>query len=104
MQGCAPEAVDIDSESEATQKLYGLDDKVTEPFGRQCLMARRLVERGVRFVQLSHGGMGNQNTDTWDAHDDVKENHTQHAAEIGPADRRPADRSEGARPARFARW
>ena len=39
-------------------------------------MARRLVERGVRFVQLYHGGLGNQNTDTWDAHDDVKENHT----------------------------
>ena len=64
-------------------------------------MARRLVERGVRFVQLYHGGLGNQNTDTWDAHDDVKENHTQHAAEVGPADRRPADRSEGARTARF---
>ena len=47
-------------------------------------MARRLVERGVRFVQLYHGGLGNQNTDTWDAHDDVKTNHTQHAAEVGP--------------------
>ncbi len=45
-------------------------------------MARRLVERGVRFVQLYHGGLGNQNTDTWDAHDNVKENHTQHAAEV----------------------
>ena len=69
------------SESEATKKLYGLDDKITEPFGRQCLMARRLVEHGVRFVQLFAGGVGNQNTDTWDAHDDVKANHTQHAAE-----------------------
>ena len=47
-----PRRVDIGSESEATRKLYGLDDKITEPFGRQCLMARRLVERGVRFVQL----------------------------------------------------
>ena len=64
MQGCAPEAIDIDSESEATKKLYGLDEPITEPFGRQCLMARRLVERGVRFVQLYHGGMGNQNIDT----------------------------------------
>src|SRR5262244_1285374 len=81
MQGCAPEAVDISSESEATRKLYGLDDKMTEPFGRQCLMARRLVERGVRFVQLFHGGMGNQNVDTWDAHGDVKANHSQHAME-----------------------
>jgi len=81
MQGCAPEALDIDRESEATRKLYGLDDGITEPFGRQCLMARRLVEHGVRFVQLFHGGMGNQNVDTWDAHGDVKSNHSQHAAE-----------------------
>ena len=81
MQGCAPEAVDTSSESVATQKLYGLDDKMTEPFGRQCLMARRLVERGVRFVQLFHGGMGNQNTDTWDAHSNLEPNHRQHAAE-----------------------
>jgi hypothetical protein len=81
MQGCAPEALDIDGESEATRKLYGLDDAITAPFGRQCLMARRLVEHGVRFVQLFHGGMGNQNVDTWDAHGDVKSNHSQHAAE-----------------------
>lgn len=81
MQGCAPETVDLANESEATKKLYALDDAVTEPFGRQCLMARRLVERGVRFVQLYHGGIGNQNTDTWDAHGNVKENHTYHAAE-----------------------
>jgi hypothetical protein len=81
MQSCAPETLDITKESDATRKLYGLDDKITEPFGRQCLMARRLVENGVRFVQLFHGGMGNQNTDTWDAHGDVKANHSQHAAE-----------------------
>jgi len=81
MQGCAPSAVDVSSESPETRKLYGLDDKVTEPFGRQCLMARRLVERGVRFVQLFHGGMGNQDTDTWDAHSNLEENHRQHAAE-----------------------
>lgn len=81
MQGCAPSAVDVASESAATKALYGLDDKVSEPFGRQCLMARRLVERGVRFVQVFAGGVGNQNTDTWDAHDDIKTNHTQHAAE-----------------------
>jgi hypothetical protein len=82
MQSCAPEAVDVNSESEATRKLYGLDEQITEPFGRQCIMARRLVERGVRFVQLYHGGLGQQNRDTWDAHDDVKENHTRHAAEV----------------------
>jgi hypothetical protein len=81
MQGCAPGAVDVASESAATKALYGLDDKISEPFGRQCLMARRLVERGVRFVQIFAGGVGNQNTDTWDAHDDIKTNHTQHAAE-----------------------
>ena len=82
MQGCAPEAVDLNGESEATKKLYGLDEKVTEPFGRQCLMARRLVERGVRFVQIFSGGLGNQNVDTWDAHGDIKANHSQHAAEV----------------------
>ena len=49
MQGCAPEAVDINAESAAVKKLYGLDDAKTAPFGKQCLMARRLVERGVRF-------------------------------------------------------
>ena len=82
MQGVAPEAVDVNLESEATRKLYGIDQPATEPFGRQCIMARRLVERGVRFVQLYHGGLGNQNTDTWDAHENVKKNHGQHAAEV----------------------
>jgi hypothetical protein len=82
MQGCAPEVVDLSSESPTTQKLYGLDNPITEPFGRQCLMARRLIERGVRFVQLYHGGLGNQNTDTWDAHENVYTNHTKHAAEV----------------------
>jgi hypothetical protein len=81
MQGCAPSAVDVASESDATKTLYGLDNTITEPFGRQCLMARRLVERGVRFVQIFAGGVGNQNVDTWDAHADIKSNHTQHAAE-----------------------
>ncbi len=81
MQGCAPEAIDTSSESQLTQRLYGLDNEITEPFGRQCLMARRLIERGVRFVQLFHGGAGNQNTDTWDAHSDLVENHSLHAKE-----------------------
>ncbi|GIT21058.1 MAG: hypothetical protein CM1200mP40_07400 [Gammaproteobacteria bacterium] len=71
MQGCAPEAIDIRSESKATKKLYGIDEAITEPFGKQCLMARRLVERGVRFVQLFMGGVGVQNTDTWDAHSNL---------------------------------
>ena len=81
MQGAAPEAVDINRESAVTRKLYGLDEAITSPFGRQCLIARRMVERGVRFIQLYHGGLGNQNTDTWDAHEDVRKNHTLHAAE-----------------------
>jgi hypothetical protein len=85
MQSSAPEAVDVDKEPSATKKLYGLDNPITGRFGRQCLIARRLAERGVRFIQLYHGGLGNQNTDTWDAHGNVRENHTQHAAEVdGP--------------------
>jgi hypothetical protein len=82
MQGCAPEAVDINAESASVKKLYGLDDPKTEPFGKQCLMARRLVERGVRFVQLFHGGLGIQNVDTWDAHENVEDNHRRHAYEV----------------------
>jgi len=81
MQRAAPEAVDVESEPEATRKLYGLDDPITRPFARQCIMARRLVERGVRFVQLYHGGLGIQNLDTWDAHENVQDNHSRHAAE-----------------------
>jgi hypothetical protein len=82
MQGCAPEAVNIDSESEETKRLYGLDNKVSEPFGRQCLMARRLIERGVRAVQLWNGAVVNQNVDTWDAHNSIVDNHGRHAPEV----------------------
>ena len=82
MQGCAPEAVDFSREPESVKKLYGLDNPITTPFGQQCLMARRLVERGVRFVQLYHGGLGRQDFDTWDAHQNIKENHSHHAAEV----------------------
>ncbi|HLX45211.1 MAG TPA: DUF1501 domain-containing protein [Bryobacteraceae bacterium] len=82
MQGCAPEAVNIDSESEETKRLYGLDNKISEPFGRQCLMARRLIERGVRVVQLWNGALANQNIDTWDAHNSIVDNHGRHAPEV----------------------
>jgi len=82
MQGCAPEAINIDDESEETKRLYGLDNKVSEPFGRQCLMARRLVERGVRAVQLWNGAVVNQNVDTWDAHNSITDNHGRHAPEV----------------------
>jgi hypothetical protein len=82
MQGCAPQAVDFSDESDETKQLYGLDHPITEPFGRQCLMARRLVERGVRFVQLFSGAYVNSNVDTWDAHDSIVDNHGQHALEV----------------------
>ena len=73
MQKHAPEAVDINKESEATKKLYGLDENRTREFGTRCLLARRMVERGVRFVQIFHGG--GPVSIQWDAHKDLKENH-----------------------------
>ena len=73
MQSAAPEAVDLTKESEATKKLYGLDKKETTEFGTRCLLARRLVERGVRFVQLFSGG--GPVSIQWDAHKDLKQNH-----------------------------
>jgi len=82
MQMCAPEAVDISGESEETKRLYGLDNPLTEGFGKQCLLARRLVERGVRFVQLYNGSIVNQNVDTWDAHASIPDNHGMHAREV----------------------
>ena len=76
MQSHAPEAVDITQETAATRSLYGLDDKATTPFGRNCLMARRLVERGVRFIQL-YSGSGSK----WDAHSKIEKNHTDRCRE-----------------------
>ncbi|MBS1791525.1 MAG: DUF1501 domain-containing protein [Acidobacteria bacterium] len=75
MQQHAPEAVDLSKESKETKKLYGLDDPQTQEFGTRCLLARRLVERGVRFVQLYSGG--GPVSVQWDAHDNVKTNHEQ---------------------------
>ena len=69
MQTSAPETLDISGESEATKKLYGLDDKATQDFGRNCLAARRLLERGVRFVQVWSGMAGA--TGNWDNHADI---------------------------------
>jgi len=80
MQSEATEAVDITRESTATQELYGLNHTETAMFGRQCLLARRLVERGVRFVQLySGGGVFDQ---SWDAHNGMVANHEKRAKEI----------------------
>ena len=79
MQSAAPEALDISQEKESTKKLYGIEGgNPGEYFGSQCLMARRLVERGVRFVQLySGGGHGDNN---WDAHGNIVGNHDKHCA------------------------
>ncbi|TWT38966.1 DUF1501 domain-containing protein [Blastopirellula retiformator] len=71
MQADAPDAVDVDGETEEIKKMYGLDQKETEIYGRQCLLARRLVERGVRFVQL-YSGAGSK----WDSHSNIESNHS----------------------------
>ena len=81
MQACAPDAVDLSSESDETKQLYGINDPITAPYGRQCLLARRLVERGVRFVQLMSGAYVSIE-DTWDAHANIVANHTLHAREV----------------------
>jgi len=83
MQMSATECTDLSREPESIRKLYGLDNEVTAHFGKNCLLARRLVERGVRFVQLYSGG--NEGPKAWDAHDDLKKNHDLHCAETdGP--------------------
>jgi len=73
MQMAAPEALDIERETKETRRLYGLDNPKCTHFARQCLTARRLVERGVRFVQIYSGGMENQLS--WDGHQDIVGNH-----------------------------
>ena len=75
MQSEAPDLVDVSGESESTMKLYGMDQPHTREFGTRCLLARRLIEKGVRFVQLYSG-----DTNGWDAHKDVLENHTEYCA------------------------
>jgi len=77
MQSTAPEAIDIDEEPEETKSLYGLNESKTEDFGRKCLLARRLVERGTRFIQIYSGGAHNDHN--WDAHGDLETNHNLHA-------------------------
>jgi hypothetical protein len=79
MQASAPEAVDLGREPERVRELYGINDKRSAVFGRQCLLARRLVERGVRFIQAYSGGA--HNDDNWDAHGDLVRNHAMHAGE-----------------------
>lgn len=77
MQSAAPEAVDLTRETAVTRDLYGLDDKPTAKFGEICLLARRMVERGVRFIQLFSGtGSG------WDAHSGIESNHTKYCGSV----------------------
>jgi hypothetical protein len=83
MQMSAPEATDISEETEATKKLYGLDNPVSADFGGRCLLARRLVERGVRFVQVWSGN--GQNKDDWDGHIACDQNHQDRAAQTDKA-------------------
>ena len=73
MQSAAPELVDLTDESQETLDLYGMDQKETKEFGQRCLLARRMIERGVRFVQVYSG-----DTNGWDAHNDVLDNHTKY--------------------------
>ncbi len=78
MQGTMPEVQDITHETAATQKMYGLDNPVTANFGRQCLMARRFLEKGVRFVQVTHSDSEVQ----WDQHGNLYKGHSKNAAEV----------------------
>ena len=78
MQTEMPQIEDLSAETTAMQRLYGLDDKVTEDFGRQCLLARRFAERGVRFIQVTHSDSNVQ----WDQHGDLKKGHGKNALEV----------------------
>jgi hypothetical protein len=77
MQAAVPDLVDLSGETEATTKLYGIDEKDTEDFGRACLLARRMVERGVRFIELLPPKR--QGADRWDQHSRLKEGHSANA-------------------------
>ena len=78
MQNEIPDIQDLSQESAETHRLYGLDEKISEDFGRQCLLARRFLERGVRFVQVTHSDSKVQ----WDQHSDLLNGHTKNAKEV----------------------
>jgi hypothetical protein len=80
MQMAVPEVVAFNEESESTRRLYGLDQSTTKSFGQQCLAARRLVERGVRFIQIFHGGNGGAGE--WDAHGDLRNGHSKLCGQV----------------------
>jgi hypothetical protein len=80
LQLSAPEVLDISGESETTRKLYGLDEKITEDLGRNCLIARRMLERGVRFVQVWSGADNGFPRRNWDSHENLARDHAEMAA------------------------
>jgi hypothetical protein len=80
MQRAIPEVFELQQETAATHALYGMDQEVTAPFAKNCLAARRLVERGVRFVQVYHGGTGGAGG--WDAHANLQANHASNCAQV----------------------
>jgi len=82
MQLAVPEVTNLDGETKATHELYGLDGKETADFGRGCLLARRLLERGVRFVQLFAGGAFGSPRINWDGHENMQQNHGREAGRI----------------------
>jgi hypothetical protein len=82
MQLSVPEVAEISQETQTTQRLYGLDQPESADFGRACLLARRLLERGVRFVQLFSGGSFGNPRINWDGHENVRLNHGQEAARV----------------------
>ena len=82
MQMAAPEATDLSTESEATRKLYGMDDPRTGNFARECIMARRLAERGVRFIQVSHAHSLKFNNEQWDQHSHLEKGHSINVGQI----------------------
>jgi hypothetical protein len=75
LQLSAPEVLDISAETDATRRMYGLDEKITQDFGRNCLVARRLLERGVRFVQVWSGADNGFPRRNWDSHEDLARDH-----------------------------
>jgi hypothetical protein len=80
MQLSAPEVTDVSKESEATKAMYGLDDPITRAYGFNCLLARRLIERGVRCIQMFNGGHFGAPRINWDGHEDLRANHSRCAA------------------------
>ncbi len=82
LQLSAPEVLDLRGESRATRRLYGLDKPITEDFGRNCLIARRLLERGTRFVQVWSGADNAHPRRNWDSHEDLKKDHGEMAASM----------------------